>query len=436
MKSTHLFVKTLFFAWFLTHTVSVSLAQIADTSELKRILHTLASDEMRGRSALSPADIGRAADFIAEEYEKAGLVPYSDEGFRQTFEVIKVAVQEQRVSINGEAWSDDQFLVYGAPESLEWSATKPVKSRAIAKGTDFSKEFRAIVQDGTADEIIWVDSEHAKLLARFKNMMGDERLVFLDQDLPSPTKVFIVTDQPASAYTISASTVRTHIPMFNMVGVLPGKSKPDEYVIFSGHYDHIGILPAVGQDSIANGADDDASGVTAVIALAEHFKKADINERTLLFVAFTAEEIGMFGSKHFSSHIDPDQVVAMINIEMIGKDARFGPNSMYMTGFDASNLGTLLQENVQETAFTFHPDPYPQQNLFYRSDNATLAALGVPAHTVSTVQIEKDEYYHTVKDEVGTLDIENIKSSIEAIAKGTVGLVNGTQTPTRVEKLR
>ena len=144
----------------------------------------------------------------------------------------------------------------------------------------------------------------------------------------------------------------------------------------------------------------------------------------------------MFGSKYFSNNIDPEKVAAMINIEMIGKDSKFGPNSLYITGYDASNLGKLMQENLAGSAFTFHADPYKTQNLFYRSDNAVLAALGVPAHTFSTSQIDKDSYYHTVKDEVSTLDIQNIKSSIEAIARGAIGLINGTQTPTRVEKLR
>src|SRR5690606_16261380 len=226
------------------------------------------------------------------------------------------------------------------------------------------------------------------------------------------------------------------LPMFNVAGIIPGKSKADEFVIFSSHYDHIGIIKPEGQDSIANGADDDASGTTALIELARYYKKLNNNERTLIFVSFTAEEIGMFGSKYFSNNIDPEKVTAMINIEMIGKDSRFCPNSLYVTGFDASNLGALMQENLKGSSFTFHPDPYKTQNLFYRSDNAVLAALGVPAHTFSTSQIDKDAYYHTVKDEVSTLDLNNIKSSIEAIAAGAIGIINGTQTPSRVEKLR
>ena len=223
-------------------------------------------------------------------------------------------------------------------------------------------------------------------------------------------------------------------PLFNVVGVIPGKTKPDEYVLFSAHYDHIGILKPMQGDSIANGADDDASGVTAVIALADYFKKSNNNARTLIFVAFTAEEIGGFGASYFSKQLNPDKVVAMFNIEMIGKQAKFGANSAFITGYERSDFGTILQKSLTGTQFTFHPDPYPTQNLFYRSDNATLAKLGVPAHTISTVQIDTDKFYHTVKDEVSTLDMNNITSTIKAIALSSRSIVAGEATPTRVAK--
>jgi len=227
----------------------------------------------------------------------------------------------------------------------------------------------------------------------------------------------------------------TNNPLFNVVGVLPGKTKPDEYVIFSAHYDHLGITRPMDGDSIANGADDDASGTTAVIALAKYFKKIDNNARTLIFVAFTAEEIGGYGARYFSKMVDPDKTVAMFNIEMIGKASKFGENSAFITGFERSDFGTILQKNLEGTAFKFYPDPYTKENLFYRSDNATLARLGVPAHTISTDQIDIDKLYHTVKDEFSSLDVKNITATIKAIALSSRGIVAGTETPTRVAKL-
>lgn len=223
-------------------------------------------------------------------------------------------------------------------------------------------------------------------------------------------------------------------PLFNVAGMIPGKSKPNEYVIFSGHYDHLGIIKPVGQDSIANGADDDASGTTAMIALAKYYKALGNNERTLIFVAFTAEEIGGFGAKYFSAQLNPDEVVAMFNIEMIGKESKFGKNAAFITGYERSDFGKILQKNLEGTEFTFHPDPYPEQQLFYRSDNATLAALGVPAHTISTDQIDSDQLYHTVKDEYDSLDTDNILSTIKAIAKSAITIVKGQDTPARIPK--
>jgi Zn-dependent M28 family amino/carboxypeptidase len=219
----------------------------------------------------------------------------------------------------------------------------------------------------------------------------------------------------------------------NIVGVIKGKSKPNEFVIFSAHYDHIGIRTPVAGDSIANGADDDASGCTAVIALAKHFKALNDNARTLIFVTFTAEEVGGAGSKYFSEHIDPAKVVAMFNIEMIGKPSKWGQNSAFITGFDRSDFGAILQKNVQGTEFKFMPDPYIEQQLFYRSDNARLALLGVPAHSISTDQIDTDQLYHSVDDEVSTLDMKNIVAAIKAIAVGGRTIVSGKDTPTRIK---
>lgn len=220
--------------------------------------------------------------------------------------------------------------------------------------------------------------------------------------------------------------------MFNVVGVLPGKVKPDEYVIFSAHYDHIGTIAPIAGDSIANGADDDASGTTAVIALAKYFKAMNNNARTLIFVAFTAEEVGGFGSQYFTTQFDPASVIAMFNIEMIGKPSKWGQNTAFITGFELSDFGKILQRNVAGTKFSFRPDPYPEQHLFFRSDNARLAAKGVPAHSISTDQIDKDPYYHTVDDEVATLDIANMAAAIRAIALGARSIVAGVDTPTRL----
>ena len=132
--------------------------------------------------------------------------------------------------------------------------------------------------------------------------------------------------------------------------------------------------------------------------------------------------------------MNPDAVVAMFNIEMIGKESKFGRNAAFITGYEKSDFGKILQSNLTGTDFTFHPDPYPSQRLFYRSDNATLARLGVPAHTISTDQIDIDKLYHSVNDEFESLAMDNIVQTIKAIALSARGIVAGTETPQRIKK--
>jgi Zn-dependent M28 family amino/carboxypeptidase len=235
-------------------------------------------------------------------------------------------------------------------------------------------------------------------------------------------------------FTFEDRRTKKEVTAFNVIGILEGKSRKDEYVVVSGHYDHLGIRKREGQlDSIYNGADDDASVTTAVLALAEYFKKKGNNERTIIFVAFTGEEMGLLGSRHFGKDVDASKFVAGINIEMIGKDSEFGSKTAWLTGFDRSDFGKIIQKNLEGTGYVLHPDPYDKQNLFFRSDNASLARLGIPSHTFSTVPLPTDKHYHKASDEATTLKVEVVTETIRAIALGTESIINGKDTPTRVQ---
>ncbi|RYY15162.1 MAG: M20/M25/M40 family metallo-hydrolase [Cytophagaceae bacterium] len=287
----------------------------------------------------------------------------------------------------------------------------------------------------TENTIVLVDTAQRKLFGQLADYLHHG--ITSPEPLGAYATVLLLTSTRSGAaptYRINATTSVQPLALRNVAGVLPGHDpkRAKEYVVFSGHYDHLGILKPVAGDSIANGADDDASGTTAVVALAEYFKKRNDNARPLLFVAFAAEEVGGYGSKYFSKQLKPEEVTAMFNIEMIGKEAKFGPKTAFITGYDKSDFGPLLQANLKDTAFKFEPDPYPEQNLFYRSDNATLAKLGVPAHTISTDQIPTDKLYHSVDDEASSLNVKNMTDVISAIAQSATGIVAGRQTPTRV----
>ena len=238
-------------------------------------------------------------------------------------------------------------------------------------------------------------------------------------------------DSYRQTFTFKNRKSKDDIISSNIIGVLEGKSKKDEYVIISAHYDHLGMKKSGEGDLIYNGANDDASGVTGVLALAAYFKKVG-HERTIVFDAFTAEEMGLIGSTYFGKEIDAAKFVAGINLEMIGKTPSFGANTAWLTGFERSDFGKIIQKNLKGSGYQLFPDPYKNFNLFFRSDNASLARLGVPSHTFSTTPIDKDPDYHQVSDEAETLNITVITQTIQAVAIGTESIINGEDTPTRV----
>jgi len=400
--------------------------------EVEKVIKTLSADDMQGRATFTPG-IEKAAKYIESQYKEAGLVPLKgNKDFRQNFTMMRSTALTAMASINGKVVSPDSILVMSGGASFNWNNNSDVQVVKLDAGKDFRTEFQGYMKTGKK-MLILVDPKFAgtfnAIKARFKKITQFKKAE--EQDL-----VFVLGRfDDVKSFEVNYTGKSEELPLFNIAGMIPGKSKPEEFVVFSGHYDHLGIIAPVKGDSIANGADDDASGTTAVITLAKYYKKLNNNARTLIFVAFTAEEIGEYGSQYFAKTVDPDKVVAMFNIEMIGKASKFGENSAFITGFERSDFGTILQKNLEGTAFKFYPDPYPQQNLFYRSDNASLAAVGVPAHTISTDQIDIDKLYHTVGDEFSTLDVSNITATIRAIALSSRTIVSGQDTPKRVPKL-
>lgn len=416
-----------------------NIDKIITRDYVDHLIKTLASDDMEGRRTFTPG-IDKAATFIEKEFAAIGLKPLDGQtGYRQTFHKYLLKPLSAKVTIDGQEVANENILVYGNKvENLTFDQTNSDGWIKLDPEKDFMSQFRTAVRSGKK-QLILVDVKFVDAFNRLKGMLGRETTVD-ENDLKNdkaPVAVFVLDkENVANGFKVELKNSITKMPLFNVAGVIPGKSKAKELVVFSGHYDHMGIVKPVEGDSIMNGADDDASGTSAVIALAKYYKKWNKNERTLIFVAFTAEEIGGFGSQYFSKQLNPDDVVAMFNIEMIGKDSKFGKNTAFITGYDKSDFGSILQKNLAGTEFTFHPDPYIKENLFYRSDNATLAALGVPAHTISTDQIDIDKLYHTVKDEYSSLDVENILSTIKAIAKSAVSIISGADTPTRIPKLK
>lgn len=405
--------------------VSASAQAQIKKEAVASFLQAISADSMMGRMP-GTAGIDKAANLIAAEFRSAGL-PFMNglNGYFQEFPMVKSEVREAVVTVDGEKVEASDVMVLGEDEQINWKVGDAEKIW-IEKGTNLGQKVFGMTGE-KGNKIVFADTSNRRVLRRFKSF-GLQRFGGLGNIL------VVLTTKDPSAYDVKVSNNVTRTMFRNVVATIPGK-RSNEFVIFSGHYDHLGTGKAVNGDTIFNGANDDASGTTAVVTLAKYYAKQPKPERTLLFVAFTAEESGGYGATYFSKQLPPEQVIAMFNIEMIGTDSKWGKNTAYITGYDKSDMGALLQENLKGTQFMFHPDPYPDQNLFYRSDNATLARLGVPAHTISTSKMDSEKYYHTVDDEFETLDMDNMTEIIKAIAESSKGIISGKQTPSRVKPL-
>jgi Zn-dependent M28 family amino/carboxypeptidase len=420
-------------AWLLAFSASYcqSIDKVINAEEVERVEKILSADDMQGRASFSPG-IEKAANFISSEFRAAGLQGWNNsDSYRQPFSMIKAKLIVVTDTLDDQSLDPKNLIAFTSKPELSFNQDSGFEKAFIRPGDDFLKEVFKYVQ-GDKNYLVLVDTVFSK---NFIRLWG-----FKQQRFKSERSVlFVLTTMNPQNYKIYLKHEITEAPLANLVGILPGKNKKNEYVIFSAHYDHLGIgKPDDRMDSVFNGANDDASGCTAVIMLAKYFSKLNNNERTLIFATFTAEEIGEYGSQYFSKQFDPAKVVAMFNIEMIGTESKWGTNSAFITGYEKTDMGLILEKNLEGSRFRFYPDPYPKQGLFYRSDNASLARQGVPAHTLSTSKMDSEKYYHTRGDEIKTLDMNNMAEIIKAIAISSRSIIEGKDTPSRVtaDKLR
>lgn len=203
---------------------------------------------------------------------------------------------------------------------------------------------------------------------------------------------------------------------YNVCGVKKGKT--EKLLGFSGHFDHIGTSNNP-QDNIYNGADDDASGITTLVGIADYFKNKN-PEFSLVFMAFNGEEKGMLGSRAISKdeNLNPiyDKMTALFNFEMVATESAFGKNALFMTGDEFSDLDELFNKNAAN-GLKINPDPYASEQLFYRSDNVSFVKKKIIAHSFSTVDMTKATHYHHENDDIHVVDFNNLTTIINNFGK-------------------
>ena len=395
-------------------------------SEARRILQYLAADSMKGRGNGS-AELLQAGIFIGNEFHKSGLHPWP--GYFSYYMPFRPFGGQKNVVTDELVWNGQQML----PEAFLF--LHPTPGNYAPRSLD-------------GFTVIKVDSFFTEGILAFYDTIKTDLLLWSNQPQPDKENYFpvrIKTDPEglkrnvllvcalAPPDSIQLSGVNNYYSNveYNVAAILPGRSKKHEVVLFSAHYDHEGVYARKRKDGILNGANDNASGVAALLLLADYFAKRNDNERTLLFCAFAGEELGLLGSKHFVDVINTKPIVAGINIEMIGIP-EYGKNNIFITGYNRSSLPAILEKGFSATPVNVMAGPSEEEKeLFKRSDNFPFVEKGVSAHSIMSSD-DDDKCYHQPCDEIKRIHIAHMTRVIKAIAIAAQSLINGEETPARV----
>ena len=238
-----------------------------------------------------------------------------------------------------------------------------------------------------------------------------------------------------------------HLESQNVVGLLRGSDpvQRDEYVAYSAHWDHLGIGPKVGGDSIYNGASDNASGVADLLAIARAAANRPRPLRSQLFVFVTAEESGLLGSEYFARHPTVPVQSLVANLNMDGGNLLGRVRDLNVLGDTKSSLGPMLAAMIRPMGMRISPDDHPEQGHFYRSDHFAFARVGVPAVSIGAGNdyvgraagwgLEQDDdytahRYHQPSDEYRPdFDLRGAAQLAEIVLKLGTSLANSRAYP-------
>lgn len=423
---------------------------------LKSEIEYLASDALRGRGSAT-ADELTAANHIAENFKKLGLEPAEPGKYilpvhldRQKFtapptlrftsggkEVVLMFGKDMlanRVSsaeIKGKLFhaktaEDAAKVPPGSVVLIDLSDAKPGAGQQTIRAFFGTKASAVLMNDPST----WKANQE-----RFAKELPTLPATFPGEPARTRPSFFAISPESAASLipapdgtdiTIGGPTAPDPLETRNVVGILRGSDPTlkNEYVMFSAHMDHLGVNGTTG-DTIYNGADDDASGTSTVEELARIFSKGERPKRSVMFVTFGSEELGLVGSHAFALNppVPLTAIVAAIEFEQTGLPQENMDGHFWMTGSQLSDLCADLDKHGS----TIKDDPYPGTPFFRQSDNYSLAAKGVVAHTVSGAAEFPD--YHKPGDEANKLNYDFMAKALEQALPGFEWLVNTGEKP-------
>lgn len=437
-------------------------------AEIEAHVRYLASDEMRGRMTGSP-ESARAAEYIAGALAEAGVRPAGEGGsFLEPVPIVRLVMRAlpalEIVTAAGETISAEPGADFEVSADALSAGPLPVVAAASREALPASADpGAALFVDGSVgDRRQWLRDAGLGDGAGFGLLLrpgSDERRSKM-KELPPPSRLrldaeraprrpsWITVHGPVLALfragAVASATLRMRVEKeavaaHNVIGVIPGRpaeggGKAAEALVLTAHYDHIGTArePAsdgadTDTDTVFNGADDDASGVAAVMEIAEEIAAGPAPERTVVVLLVTGEEVGLLGTEAYldAPAIPLARTVANLNFEMVGRPDELagGSGALWLTGYELTNLGAAFAAASLRVA----PDPRPEQNFFRRSDNFAFVRRGVVAQSLSSFNLHAD--YHRTSDEADLIDFAHMEAATRAAFRAVRLVADGAVDP-------
>jgi hypothetical protein len=215
-----------------------------DPAYVNTLIKTLSADDMKGRKTFTPG-AEKAATYIAGEFKKIGLQPLTGlKDFKQNFYAYRLTPGKAEVRLGDQAVDPANVTVISSAARLDWKSGASPAAVITVGPTDDAQQKMGEVRKNKKDAILLFDPAHTDLFKRYQGYYSRGNVTLEEAGGPSYV-VVLTTATAAASYSVSVQNNVEKMPLTNVAGMIPGKGRKDEYVIFSGHYDHIGVLPPV-----------------------------------------------------------------------------------------------------------------------------------------------------------------------------------------------
>ncbi|MBL9079940.1 MAG: M28 family peptidase [Planctomycetes bacterium] len=407
---------------------------------VREVVSWLAADERRGRDTGS-VELEQCADWLAQQFEAAGLQPGSRGTFFHEWTLPGLRLDSSAVTVTlTRRFADQETVIVAEPgRDVRWlrpgdGDRGEAEACTVVHADDPALPRVLLQRSARRPFVLEVDEQDPDWLrtatahTQLGGVRGASRPVFLVRKGLLPAAP---TDGREATWTLTWSTPaveKIEVPLRNVVALLPGTTKKDQYVVMSAHYDHIGIGRAVAGDAIYNGADDNATGTTAVLLAAAAMAKAEPPARSVLFVCFAGEERGLLGSAAFCDRppVPREQIVANLNLEMVGRPEPGNEGKAWLTGPGYSDFADIVRAPMQQAGVELIGFEHADM-LFAQSDNWSFAQKGIVAHSLSAGSLHRD--YHQPGDEVGKLDLAHMTRILRALVPAVRALADRDTAP-------